>query len=195
MPRKVPNYSQSSIYKLCCNNPDIIDIYVGSTTGFSKRKWAHKSCCNNATSKHYNYNVYQFIRANGGWDNWSMVQIEQYNATDKRNLETRERHYIEQLGATLNKNIPTRTDKEYRQDNAEHIKEHMKQYYIDNQENIKQQKKQYYQANAEHIKQQSRKNFDCPCSGKYQHGTRARHFKSKKHCSYEYQKLYDFIYR
>jgi hypothetical protein len=128
--------------------------------------------------------VYQFIRANGGWDNWSMIQIEQYNATDKRSLETRERHYIEQLGATLNKQIPCQTRKEWYQDNVEHIKEQNKEYKQDNIEKLKKQSKEYRQANSDKLKQK----HDCYCGGKYVHSNKSRHFKSKKHCDYETEK-------
>ena len=114
----MPNYSQSSIYKLCCNDAAVTDVYVGSTTNFTKRKCAHKSTCNNINADRYNYYVYQFIRDNGGWDNWSIILVEAYNTTSKRELELRERYWLETLGATLNKRVPTRTEKEYRE---EHI--------------------------------------------------------------------------
>ena len=100
------NYSQSIIYKICCRNTDIKEIYIGSTTNFRLRKCHHKSDCNNIKNKSYNYRVYKFIRENGGWDNFDMVQIEQYNATDKHSLHARERHWIEELKANLNGHIP-----------------------------------------------------------------------------------------
>jgi len=54
--------------------------------------------------------VYQFIRENGNWDSWIVEQIEKYEC-DKIEAEKRERHYIETLKPTLNKCIPTRTQK------------------------------------------------------------------------------------
>ena len=201
MPRTIPNYSQSIIYKLCCNDPEITDIYVGSTTNFSNRKKAHKSICNNETSGSYNQNVYQFIRNNGNWDNWSMIQIEQYNATDKRNLETRERHYIEQLGTTLNKIIPTRTKEQWHQDNPNYNKRYFKQ----NKEKWKQYNKQTnrveknekqnlnYQNNKQQLKEQRDANrIECECGSIYQRASNFRHLRTKKHR--EYQNIYDFIY-
>ena len=97
MPRTIPEYSRSSIYKLCCNNTDVTDIYIGSTTNFSNRKKCHKCSCTKLGNKKYENRVYQFIRTNGGWENWSMVEIEQYNANNKRHLETRERYWIESM--------------------------------------------------------------------------------------------------
>lgn len=122
------DYKNSVIYKLCCDDTDIQDIYVGSTTNFTLRKSQHKSMCCNANSKKHNLNVYQFIRNNGGWTNWDMIEIERYTAIDKRDLHKRERYWIENLGATLNKRVPSRTQKEsgklYYQDNREKIKEY-----------------------------------------------------------------------
>jgi CRISPR/Cas system-associated protein Cas7 (RAMP superfamily) len=54
-------------------------------------------------SKNYNTYVYQFIREHGGWDHWDMVLVEKYNASDKLDARARERYWIEQLHAELNK--------------------------------------------------------------------------------------------
>ena len=98
---KTNNMSQVGfVYKLCCIDPEIKEIYVGSTKNLRVRKGQHKSTCHNENAKEYNLNVYQFIRANGGWESWNMVEIERYNAIDKRNLLTRERYWLENLKAT-----------------------------------------------------------------------------------------------
>ena len=88
------NYQNSSIYKICCNDVSITDIYIGSTTNFTRRKQEHKK---NINGDYCNMYLYKFIRDHGGWNNWNMILVEAYNATDKRNLETRERHFIETL--------------------------------------------------------------------------------------------------
>ena len=121
------NYSQSIIYKICCRNPDIKEIYIGSTTNFYRRKQEHKSICNNSNIKNYNLNVYKFIRNNGGWDNWEMVEVERYKAIDKQDLHKQERYWLEQLGATLNSQIPNRSIKEWKDNNKEKIKEYRKE--------------------------------------------------------------------
>lgn len=108
----MPDYSKGLIYKLCSKDPEIPEIYVGSTTNFTKRKAQHKSNCKNEKRRHFNLYVYQFIRSHGGFQNWDIIQIEEYNAKNKRDLETRERFYIEILKATLNKLIPAKTDLE-----------------------------------------------------------------------------------
>ena len=112
MPRKEIDYSRCLIYKLCCDDPSIRDEYYGHTTDKTKRKGKHKHSCCNENSKDGNYYVYQFIRENGGWDNWSMIVVEEYPCENRNQAELRERYWIETQRATLNKRIPTRTRQE-----------------------------------------------------------------------------------
>ena len=95
MSQKV-DYSKSLIYKLCCKDPLIEDIYIGSTTNMKVRKGQHKTHCNNKNDKRYNQNKYQFIRENGGFDNWDMIMIEEYSCNSKRELEKRERYWVDE---------------------------------------------------------------------------------------------------
>ena len=174
----MPNYSTSSIYKICSINTEIKDTYIGSTTNFRDRKYHHKGKCHNSNDTHYNLNVYKFIRENGGWDAWDMIEIEKYNATDKRNLETRERHWIELLKPTLNRTIPTRTDQEYRDDNK--ISKSVKM-------------KLYNQKNWGILKEKARALDTCEfCDCVYQHEHSSKHKKSRKHLSNMI--LYNFIH-
>lgn len=100
------------IYKIVCKDLTIRELYIGSATNFVKRKCSHKANCSNINGKEYNYHVYQFIRINGGWKNWDMVEIEKYDAVDKYDAHRRERELMETLNATLNKNTPIITEKE-----------------------------------------------------------------------------------
>lgn len=120
------NYNDTIIYKLCCKNPEIKDIYVGHTCNFTRRKHEHKKCCNNSNRKDYTIKVYKFIRDNGNWDNWDMIMIEQYPCQNKLEAERRERYWIETLNSTLNRQIPSRTKKEYYNDNKNNILEKIK---------------------------------------------------------------------
>jgi hypothetical protein len=140
------------IYKLVSSDVEVKECYVGSTMNFRTRKCEHKSNCTNENSKKYNINVYQYIRANGGWDNFDMVQIEEMQFNNRRELHARERYWIETLKATLNKKVPNRTINEWRQDNSEHIKQQNKEYRKVNIEHLK----QWRQDNVEHIKQQTK---------------------------------------
>ena len=94
-------------------------IYVGSTTDFTIRKYCHKSRSNNENGKFYNMKFYQTINDNGGWDNWSMIEIEKYSCKDKRELEARERYWFELLNADLNSYSPFETEDEKKEKNKE----------------------------------------------------------------------------
>jgi hypothetical protein len=175
------DYSKTVIYKICCNNLNVQHIYIGHTTDFTRRKSNHKSNCNHENSKHYNYNVYQFIRENGGWDNWSMVEIEKYQCNDGNEATARERYWVEQLHATLNSNVPGRTqqeyDQQYYQQNKEKITEYKQQYREQNSEKIK----EYFQQNSEKIKQWKNTQCKCECGGKFTLANKSKHLKSKMH--------------
>jgi hypothetical protein len=88
-----------------------------------------------------------------------MIQIEEFKHDISRELHSRERHWIEQLKATLNKYIPTRTTAEYRQDNKEVIAEKKKHAYQNNKEVILEQHKQAYQNNKEVILEQHKQYY------------------------------------
>ena len=145
MPKKAIDFSKTIIYKIVCNDLNITECYVGHTTEFTKRKCNHKSACNNENNKSYNFNVYQFIRRNGNWDNWSMIEIEKYNCMDVNEACKRERFWLKTLKATLNKKIPSRTQNEYHQKYNDLNKENKKQFYQDNKEKLKDKMKLYYQ--------------------------------------------------
>ena len=112
MPKNNINYSNTIIYKIVCNDLNIKDLYVGSTTDYYNRKSNHKCSCNLENGKNYNLNIYKLIRATGGWDNWSMVEIEKFPCKDSMEARSRERYWCEQLNSTLNSNKPYITDSE-----------------------------------------------------------------------------------
>jgi hypothetical protein len=159
MPKIETDYSQTIIYKLCCKDPFINEIYIGHTTNFTNRKNQHKTSCCNVTDKKYNQYVYQFIRNNGGWDNWSMVQLESKNCKDKREAESVEHEWIKKIMSTLNSNKPYAMCKEnpkiYKQDwyeeNKEHILQKAKERYEENKEQKIEYQKQYAEENKEKI--------------------------------------------
>jgi hypothetical protein len=92
------NYANSIVYKLCCLDHQVEGIYVGSTTSFRKRKANHKRSCTNPSDKDYYQPVYQYIRDNGDWENWTMIIIRRYPYfTDKHQLRAKESKYIVKL--------------------------------------------------------------------------------------------------
>ena len=166
------NYENSIIYKLCCKDPEVEEIYVGSTTNFRRRKCLHKSRCMNESV--YDTPVYQFIRANGNWVNWDMVEVKRVKCRDKQHLHRKERKYIEKLKATLNVIIPTRSKKEW-------MPEYCKQYYQQNKESIKKQKNEYYHKNKTTISAKRNVLVECECGCKVSKSNIAAHKKTQKH--------------
>ena len=152
MPRKPIDYSKAIIYKIVCNDLNIKECYYGSTTDFKSRKHNHKSCCDNINNKEYNAVKYQFIRVNGGWDNWNMVLVKTYPCKSKLELLTEERRCMEQDYNRLNVLIPSRTQNEWNNDN----KDYHKKWYENNKENYK----EMYEKNKELYKNLSKKNYD-----------------------------------
>jgi hypothetical protein len=99
MPKNNIDYSNTIIYKIYCNDETVKDVYVGHTTNFIKRKYCHKTACSNLKNT---VKIYKVIRENGGWDNWSMIEIARYNCKDATEARIKEyEHYIS-LNATLN---------------------------------------------------------------------------------------------
>jgi len=119
--------------------------------------------CNNENYKAYNLKIYQIIRENGGWDNWSMVLVEKFPCKDKYEACKREREVYEELEAKMNMVIPYITQEEtkeyhkkYREEHQEQLKQYIKQYREEHQEEIKEQDKEYREKNKEKIKQYSK---------------------------------------
>jgi hypothetical protein len=179
------DWSNTIIYKIVCNDVNVKDCYVGSTTSFSKRKYTHKSTCNSVNNKHHNLNVYQFIRSHGGWDNWCMVEVEKYEAVDSNDARKRERYYIEKLDATLNKVIPTQDRKEYRKKNKSKIVGYRKEHYENKKDKILQRIKRYYMQNKQSIDTKRSKKCKCMCGGRYVYSCKARHLRTSKHQQFE----------
>ena len=163
MPITTINYNNTTIYKLCCTDLTVKDIYVGHTTNFTKRKAFHKYSTNNTSDPLYNTYKYNFIRNNGGWDNWSMIEIIKISCVDLNDACRVERQYMEQLNATLNKNRPIITPiekierlKECQKEYAEQHKDHIREYQKEYAEQHKEQKREYQREYAEQHKEQKR---------------------------------------
>lgn len=180
MPKKPIDLTNSVFYVITSKDLTITDKYVGSTTNLTKRRHAHKKACNNENDNNYNYYVYQFMRANGGWENWEIIELERRECVDKSDMLKRERYWLETMGATLNKNVPSRTVGEYYiqyyEQNREQIKEYSKQHYEDNRDKKLEQMRQYRQSNAEII--------ECDCGGRYKPPYKSIHAKSIRHINH-----------
>jgi len=147
------DYSKTFIYKLCCNDINIKDIYVGHSTDFKSRNNDHKKCCNNVNSSKYNAYKYQFIRDNGGYENWKMIKLYDFPCNSKREAEAEEDKTMQELGATLNKIRAYCSEEESKKQR----KEYNKEYYKDNKEQLSQKSKEYREKNKEHLKEYEEK--------------------------------------
>ena len=210
MPRLTIKHENTIMYKLVCNDLNIKDLYVGQTTNFTVRKNNHKKSCCKDIYKNHHYKVYQFIRANGGWDNWSMVEIEKFTCNDSNEAHKRERFWIETLNASLNSNLPSRTDYEsnlqWREKNRAFLVEYNTNYRLANYDRLYEKFNcncggKYTLLNKlQHSKSQIHLAYvenpelpiiiipgiDCPCGGRYESNSKAekRHSKSLKHIKY-----------
>jgi hypothetical protein len=198
MTRTPIDYSKTIIYRIVCKDVNVTECYIGQTTNFIKRKSQHKENCNGEKYKNYNYYVYQFIRNNMGWDNWDMIEIEKYESVDSNDASKRERYWIEFYKASLNKYIPSRTDKEYRKDNKEkkrerdkeyreknkqQIVEKKKEYYKENKQQIAEKNKEYHEKNKQQIAEKRKEKVICECGSIISKCELQIHKKNKKHLS------------
>ena len=165
MPKLPINYQNTIIYKIVCNDLKIQELYVGSTTDFNRRKNKHKSDCELLENNNFKYNtkIYKVMRENGGWNNWSMIKVEDYPCNSSQDAKMRERYYYEHLNANLNTYIPYQSaeerkqykhdnDKLYREENEDTVKAKKREYRIKNKEKIAQHDKEYREANKELIR-------------------------------------------
>jgi hypothetical protein len=147
------DYSKTVFYKIVCNDLNVKDLYVGHTTNFRIRKARHKDACLNKKSNRHHLKVYQFIRENGDWKNWTMVEIIKQSCSDKQEARAVERGYIETLNAMLNCNIPGRTHEMYLVEKRDEILEQRALYRNENAEMIKENARIYRVKNREQINQ------------------------------------------
>ena len=145
-------YAKGKFYRLV-NDIDS-EFYVGSTCStLAKRLSKHK----NASKRKPDRKVYQHINSIG-WENVSIILIEEYPCENKMELERRERYWIEELKPTLNRIIPTRTGKEWRVDNAEKLCEYIAKYSAENAEKLREYRANYYTQNKDKVRE-SQENY------------------------------------
>ena len=141
MPKLPIDYSNTTIYKLVHKEDyDNVNIYIGSTTDFIRRKNNHKTVCNSEKTIGYNDKKYQYIRDNGGWECFNMIEIEKHNCNDGNEARAREEYWRCHFNSRLNMIRSYRTDEERKEQN----KDRCKKLYEANKENRLEYQKQYY---------------------------------------------------
>ena len=153
MPKTPMDYNNNIIYKIVCNDLSVKECYIGHTINMTKRKYKHKSDCHNEKNKGHNNKIYQIIRQNGGWSNWSMILVEEFPCKDKHEARKRERELYEQLGAKMNTLRPYRTQEEAK----EQFKLYDKQYHKQYREDHKEEKKEYREKHKAEYKEYQKK--------------------------------------
>jgi len=146
------------IYKICCDDcPEF--IYVGSTKAFRQRKRQHKINCNNQNAKIYNEKIYTTIRANGGWDKWRMVIIEECGEISFTQARIKEEENRVKLNANLNSH----------------------KCYVDNTNYHENYSKNWYKENKERVLKSQKETYICECGMEIQMGSKSRHQQRKFH--------------
>ena len=156
MPKKNSNYAKCVIYKLVSYDTTLIECYVGHTTNFTQRKRYHKNAYFNENHPNHSCPVYKFMKKHGGWENFVMLQMEEFPCETKREAELREEFWRKKLNATLNANQAFTTPEERRiqtnnnyvkfcKRNPTYMKDYGKAYRDANKERKKLYMKEYYQ--------------------------------------------------
>jgi hypothetical protein len=201
------NYANGKIYKLVSFQTD--KVYIGSTceklsARIAKHKAKYRSFLNGQKCYITAFEIIKF-------DDVDIVLLEESPCVSKEQLHKRERHHIENTDNCVNKSIPTRSKKEWTNDNKDKIKEYLqewakdnknklneyrKAYYEQNTDKIKEYKKEYYEKNIDKIlvqkKEYNEKNIDrikdyqkisytCSCGSEVKKCKKSRHDKTKKH--------------
>ena len=141
---------KAKIYKLIDNSSD--KVYIGSTCGSLEERLSKHKCGYKRFLKglYNNTRSFDIIKNN----DYKIELIENCQIKTKQELLERERYYIE-TNDCLNKNIPGRTEKEY--------------------------KKAYYEANKEANRDKVNEKFDCECGGNFTYSHKQQHIKTIIH--------------
>ena len=144
-------YNNSFIYTI--RSPHTDKFYIGSTT---------QKLCKRFANHKTDYNLYVNNKLKSCITSFKIIELgdsyiellEEINCDSKIQLEMREGELIRiHKDLCINKIIVGRTDKQYRLDNVDIIKQRKQQFNINNASKIKQYHKQYHLDNADKIKQ------------------------------------------
>ena len=152
MPKVPFDYSNTYFYKIVSKDPDNLNMYIGHTTNFTKRKHKHKGCCLNENNTHHNLPLYQHIRLNGGWENWDMVLIDKIKCENFLDARAKEREIFDIMKPSLNAVRPFVSEEE--------LIEHRRNYYNENVETIKPKRQEYRDTHREQINQTNKEYRD-----------------------------------
>ena len=178
------NYQNTKIYKIESHQGN--KIYIGSTTKkylsqrMDKHRYEYKEWKKNGHNKVTSYILFEDY----GVENCFITLLESFPCNSKDEAHAREAHYIRSLDC-VNKCIPTRTGKEYKDDNKEKFQAYntayQKQYSIDNKEYLREYKREWAEKNKARINEHKESKYVCACGIQLCLRNKARHEKSKYH--------------
>ena len=147
------DYSNTLIYKLACNDPLIPDFFLGYTT------CSHSSLCDRFQQrcKKDTWYVCDFIRQHGGVENWHILRLSSISCSSALEARTELRKHFDASRPSLNRQLPTRTMKEYAK--TEGCRASQQQYRGEHREQIQNLQSVIYQRNKESISIQRRAHY------------------------------------
>ncbi len=114
---------KSTIYKISCKSPEIIDFYIGSTNNLINRIATHKIDCKTKDNL-----LYTWINNYGGFNNWIFTTLEEVECETYEEQLLKEREWIEKEMPTLNTYKPFRSDNEKKEYQKKYMEENRYKY-------------------------------------------------------------------
>tara|TARA_R110000822_G_scaffold46394_1_gene123420 strand:+ start:3934 stop:4425 length:492 start_codon:yes stop_codon:yes gene_type:complete len=151
------------LYKIKCLTSD--DFYIGSTCNFKRRTYEHRTRfkCN---VRNQNDKLYDFMRINGGLDNFTFEILFTFDNINKKDLKIKENKLITDLKPSLNAIKSFNTKEEYNQ----HSRNSSNNYRKAHPEKVKKYQEEY-----------RNKKVICDCGKTYTLSHKIRHLKSTYH--------------
>jgi len=162
---RATDFSNCYIYHI--KSMDGVVHYVGSTSNMNSRKSSHKYNCSHENNKNYNLDIYQYIRNNGGFDNFEIIPIRKLeNVSNKNDLLIAERTEMEKYTGLKNMRGSYQTNEEHLQqislwqkNNPEKHNQYSKKYYESNKEYYTEYNRKWREANKEKINEKRRQKY------------------------------------
>jgi len=150
------------------------DIYIGSTIQtLSQRMTDHRRHYQKYLDGTFVYiSSYEVLQHEDAY----IELIFEGEFESKYALMKKEGEYIREMNC-VNKNIPGRTDAEYREDHKEQINK----WREENKQHLLNYSKEYHEKNREQILEKAKKTYECKCGSICRIAEKTKHERTKKH--------------
>lgn len=162
-----PRYENTILYFLA-HKDDVEtkkNIYIGHTINKPSRICRHRIHATNPEAKEYKDRKYAYIRENGGWFEWRMIELETFNCKNRYEAEDREEYWKGIYPASLN----TLKSGEIRRQGGH--QQYKKKYNAD-----------WYKNNREHALAMKRRTAICDKCGKEINKHRLKRHQASSNC-------------